>query len=90
MEYLVGSKGQVVIAKAIREQLGVEPGWLAVQRVVDDHVEIFFVPPPHRRSLKGILAPQLKRPLPPEASWSQARERAWAAAAEEEEGAGEQ
>ena len=32
----VGSKGQVVIAKEIRDELGIQPGWLALQRVVDD------------------------------------------------------
>jgi hypothetical protein len=28
-----------------------------VQRLVDDHVEIYFVPPEHNRSLLGILGP---------------------------------
>jgi bifunctional DNA-binding transcriptional regulator/antitoxin component of YhaV-PrlF toxin-antitoxin module len=86
MEYIVGSKGQVVIAKGIRDRLGVEPGALAIQRLVGDHLEIFFVPPPHCRSLKGALAPHLKRAVPPGISWSEVRERAWGAAAGEEEG----
>ena len=55
MTYRVGAKGQVVIAKKLRDQLGIKPGWLATQVVVDDHVEIYFVPPSHRRSLKGSL-----------------------------------
>jgi len=41
----VGPKGQVVISKEIRDRLGIGPGWLALQRLVDDHVELFFVPP---------------------------------------------
>lgn len=38
--HVVGHKGQVVIAKEIRDSLGIGPGWVALQRVVDDHVEI--------------------------------------------------
>ena len=46
MTSLVGRKGQVVIAKEIRDRLGIEPGWVAVQRMVEGHVEIHFLPPP--------------------------------------------
>ena len=53
---IVGPKGQVVIEKEIRDKLGVEPGWLAIQQLVEDHVEISFIPPEHNRSLAGILA----------------------------------
>jgi len=41
----VGEKGQVVIDKTIRDRLGIGPGWLAIQRLVDNHVEIYFVGP---------------------------------------------
>lgn len=77
MQYLVGQKGQVVIAKEIRERLGVGPGWVALQRLVDDHVEVYFVPPEHTRSLKGCLARYVTRSLPPGAEWDEAREAAW-------------
>lgn len=83
MTTTVGTKGQVVIEKKIRERLGVEPGSLAVQRLVDDHVEIYFVPPTHRRSLRGILASHVRRHVSPE-EWNAAREEAWAQAAREE------
>ena len=83
MEYLVGSKGQVVIAKGIRDRLGVEPGWIAVQKLVRDHVELYFVPPAHRRSLKGILGPHLKRTVAPGTAWAEETERAWASAVRE-------
>lgn len=48
MPYLVGPKGQVVIAKEIRERLGIRPGWRVIQRLVDDHVELYFLPHPIR------------------------------------------
>ncbi len=79
MPYTVSPKGQVVIAKEIREKLGVKPGWIAVQRLVDDHVEIYFLPPPHRRSLKGLLADKIQTRLSAE-DWPADRERAWRAA----------
>lgn len=80
----VGSKGQLVIEKEIRDQLGVEPGALAVQRVVDDHLEIYFLPAAHRRSLRGSLASYVERSSAGK-DWAQIREDAWRAAAEERE-----
>ncbi|HLQ32097.1 MAG TPA: AbrB/MazE/SpoVT family DNA-binding domain-containing protein [Chloroflexota bacterium] len=77
----VGPKGQVVITKEIRDQLGIRPGSLAVQRIVDGHVELYFIER-HRRSLKGILASYVKRSLS-EDEFHQAAEDAWAEAARE-------
>ncbi len=76
MANVVGTKGQVVIAKEIRDNLGIGPGWITIQRVVDDHVEIVFLPPEHRESLKGSLAPHIKARVPP-AEWRRARESGW-------------
>ena len=76
----VGEKGQVVIDKAIRDRLGIGPGWLAIQRIVDDHVEIYFVTPEHNRSLAGSLAEYVTEETK-NLSWDEMRERAWAAAA---------
>ncbi|HEU0169427.1 MAG TPA: AbrB/MazE/SpoVT family DNA-binding domain-containing protein [Chloroflexota bacterium] len=73
----VGPKGQVVIQKSIRDELGVKPGWRAVQRLVDGHVEIHFLPAKHNRSLFGAAAPYVKRSLSPD-DWDRAREQAWA------------
>jgi hypothetical protein len=39
----------VVIAKEIRERLGVQPGWVALQRLVGDCVEIYFLPLEHNQ-----------------------------------------
>ena len=81
MSHVVGSKGQVVIAKAIREKLGIEQGWMTIQQLVNDHVEIYFVPPEHDRSLKGCLAPHVKQSWP-DSSWRRARAEAWGEAIE--------
>ena len=81
----VGEKGQVVIDKAIRDRLGIGPGWLAIQRIVDDHVEIYFVTPEHNRSLAGSLAEYVTEETK-NLSWDEIRHRAWAAAAADQEG----
>lgn len=83
MAHVVGAKGQVVISKEIRERLGVEPGWIAIQRLVDDHVEVYFIPPEHRKSLKGSLAVYLRARVSPGEEWDRAREAAWNEVAEE-------
>jgi AbrB family looped-hinge helix DNA binding protein len=77
MGYKVGLKGQVVIDKKIRDKLGIQPGWQAVQLLVDDHVEITFLPPEHDRSLAGSLAPFVERSLPSSKELREAREAAW-------------
>ena len=79
----VGTKGQVVIDKEIRDRLGIEPGWLALQRVVDDHVEIHFVRPAHSESLRGSLAPYTKVRIRSGPEWDEARQTAWDTAAKE-------
>lgn len=77
----VGTKGQVVIEKEIRERLGVEPGALAIQRLVGDRVEITFLPPV-RRSLKGAARPFMNRSTEAE---DRAAEAAWTEAAADKE-----
>ena len=83
MPNVVGQKGQVVISKKIRDELGVEPGWWALQSIVDGHLEIHFVPPEHNRSLLGSLAPYTDGVIQPGEEWRQAKEKAWEAAAVE-------
>ena len=80
----VGEKGQVVIDKAIRDRLGIGPGWFAIQRLVDDHVEIYFVGPEHNRSLAGSLAQYVTDDVK-DLSWHEIKEMAWTAAANEKE-----
>lgn len=76
MAYKVGEKGQVVISKRLRAQLGITPGWIAIQRLVGDRVEMRFIPPEHTRSLKGRLASYVESPLSSE-ELRKAREEAW-------------
>ncbi len=61
MANVVGPKGQIVIKKEIRDRLGVKRGWVALQRLAGDHVEVYFILPEHRKSLKGSLALHLRR-----------------------------
>lgn len=82
----VGSKGQVVIEKRLRDELGIEPGFVAVQRRVEDGVEIRFYPAEHSRSLRGALADAVTRRPAEGEDWEAIRERAWRQAAHKEMG----
>ena len=90
MANVVGIKGQVVISKEIRDRLGIKPGCLALQRVVDDHVEIYFVMPEHNRSLSGSLAPFTNVRIEPGLEWDKARQMAWESAAMDKMGLAEE
>ena len=84
MANIVGSKGQLVIDKEIRDRLGIKPGYRAVQLVVDDHVELHFIPPEHNQSLLGILAPYTTGPIPEsDDDWQEVKEKAWTEAVKE-------
>lgn len=85
MSTLVGTKGQVTIEKEIRETLGIQPGWRAVQELDGDSVVIRFRPPKHNRSLCGILGgPDI--PVLDEEAFRRAVDGAWDAAAREADG----
>ncbi len=73
MASTVGERGQVTIEKAIREELGVYAGDLAVQRVENGRVVIEFVPAPHRRSLAGVFRDEV-RPVIDDADWAAVRD----------------
>lgn len=88
MAVTVGTKGQIVINKEIRDRLGIEPRWIALQRIVGDHVEIYFLPPEHNKSLLGCLEKQVKVHLKTDEELNKAREKAWETAAIEKFGRG--
>jgi len=76
----VGTKGQVVIEKGIRDKLGIEPGALAIQRIVDGHVEIHFVKVTPRGSLRGRLRPFISDEVIARTSqmdWREIEDEAW-------------
>ena len=56
MAHRIGAKGQVVIAKEIRDELGIGPGWETIQRVVNGRVILTFLPPVSDESRMGSLA----------------------------------
>jgi AbrB family looped-hinge helix DNA binding protein len=56
MGHRIGPKGQVVIAKEIRDELGIGPGWETIQRVIDGRVELSFLPPAVTESRMGSLS----------------------------------
>jgi bifunctional DNA-binding transcriptional regulator/antitoxin component of YhaV-PrlF toxin-antitoxin module len=86
MPNVVGIKGQVVISKEIRDRLGVKPGWVSMQKTVEDHLEMHFYDPAGAQSLKGSLAGHIKRRLPPGAEWENGKRKAWARAAKDKIG----
>ena len=76
IEVEIGADGRLPIPQEIRERIGIEPGWIARQRVVGAHVEILFIPPdPGRLRSDVAVSPE---------EWGEARERAWAEAAEDD------
>jgi hypothetical protein len=76
----VGTKYQMVIERQARQALGVAPGWRAVQTVVDDHLEVRFLPPEHDESLAGSLRAYAGSKA---ADLAQAKQEGWKAHVEE-------
>jgi bifunctional DNA-binding transcriptional regulator/antitoxin component of YhaV-PrlF toxin-antitoxin module len=78
----VGTKYQVVIEREARRRLGIRPGWVAVQTVVGDRLELRFLPPEHDRSLAGSLRRYAKEDVPDPADEERA---AWEAHVDDKE-----
>lgn len=77
MSNIVGERFQITIDKKVREELGIQPGDRAIERVEDGRLVVYFMPRPHSRSLMGIL----RRPgvEPRHIDIPAEREAAWAA-----------
>ena len=80
--YKVGQNGEIHIRKELMEALGIGPDWIVLQRVVDDKLEVEFMPPEHNESLLGILSDFKGPGIPADADWSKIREDTWAWAVE--------
>ena len=78
MRTKVGERGQVTIKKAIREELAINAGDVAIQRVEDGRIVIDIVPGRHRLSLAGSLRDKIGR-SPTDELWDVLRDAAWRA-----------
>jgi bifunctional DNA-binding transcriptional regulator/antitoxin component of YhaV-PrlF toxin-antitoxin module len=86
MPSVMGERGQITLEKQLRDELGLAPGWQVIQRRVGDRIELRFLPPPHRRSLRGVLADPNGPHFETEEALRDATEEAWAEAMQEEHG----
>ena len=81
----VGEQGDVVIDGKLREELGIGPGWFALQQVVDGRLEVEFLPPEHNESLAGVAAKYVTdENRYDDEDWPKVRDEAWAAAVRED------
>jgi AbrB family looped-hinge helix DNA binding protein len=80
MANVVGDRFQITLDKRVREELGVKPGDLAVERVEGGRLVISFVPRPHRDSLLGLLRKPGSVPI---TDWAEVMEGARAARSDE-------
>jgi AbrB family looped-hinge helix DNA binding protein len=74
MANVVGERFQITIDKAVRRELGIKPGDLAVEHVQDGRLVIEFVPKPQRESLFGIFR---RQDQPSATDWQALRADAW-------------
>lgn len=80
MSAVVNIRGQITVDREIRERLGISPGMVAVQQIVDNHLLVTFIPAPHKRSLAGVLG---KPPVAVPSDWEEIEELAAQSIAEE-------
>lgn len=80
MGNVVGQRFQITIDKHVRDELGIKPGDVAIERVEYGRLVIDFMPKPHRESLLGIFRQPGQEPI---TDWRAVKERAWDARADE-------
>ncbi len=78
MPNVVGERFQITIDKKVREELGVQPGDIAVERAQAGRLIVTFVPKPHDRSMLGALRQYIDGPIEPITDWQAVKDRAWA------------
>ena len=78
MANVVGERYQITIDKAVRDELGIQPGDLAMERIEDGRLVIDFVPKPHRESMLGWLKKRGYQ-IEPITDWQKLKDDAWAA-----------
>ena len=76
MPNVVGERFQITIDKKARNELGIKPGDLAIERVEDGRLVVEFAPKPHRESLYGIFHQPGMEPI---TDWQTYRDEVWAA-----------
>jgi bifunctional DNA-binding transcriptional regulator/antitoxin component of YhaV-PrlF toxin-antitoxin module len=74
MANVVGDRYQITIDKRVRDQLGVQPGDLAIEAVEEGRLVVTFVPRPHRESLLGALRKPGTAPI---RDWQELKDAAW-------------
>ena len=77
MSNVVGERFQITIDKKVREELGVEPGDRAVERVEDGRLVVSFVPREHHESMLGILKRYVPGGIEPISDWQELKDQAW-------------
>lgn len=76
MANVVGERYQITIDKRVRDELGVRPGDIAIERAEAGRLVVDFVGGSRDRSLLGIF----RRPdMEPITDWQAVKDRAWAA-----------
>ncbi len=80
MAAVVNPRGRITVDREVRRRLGVRPGMIAVQQVVENQLIVTFIPAPHRRSLAGVLGKPPRR-VPP--TWEEIEEIAAGSIADE-------
>ncbi len=73
----VGERFQITIDKAVREQLGVQPGDQAIEWAEDGRLVVSFVRPSNE-SMLGIVKRMTGRVIEPITDWEALYDRAWA------------
>ena len=83
--YKVGQNGEMYIRKELMEALGIGPDWIVLQRVVDNKLEVEFMPPEHKESQAGVFAKYVTEENKfSDEDWHRIKDEAWTKAIKED------